>query len=205
MITKNKKPSMSVLRKISIVPVAMIALCAFSLRPANTPPASITRSLSELTQQDPWIPQNELEEPIIVVGYGVYLQKNDSSQTELKIDLTVIRDSERKIAPGVFSYDAVEQKPVFQESIHDYYQFLFKSIKYPARAQENGIVGKVVVSYVIDKDGKVTDVKSPVRMDILSNEAERLIKSLPDWKPGVHGGKNVPVQCYAFVEFRLQQ
>ena len=202
MISKNKKPSMSVLRKISIVPVAMIALCAFSLRPAETPPSSVTRSLSEPAQQDPWTPQNEMEEQIIVTGYG---SKNDSPQTERKTEVKVVSDSERKIALGVFSYDAVEQKPVFQDSIRGYYKFICDRIKYPPLAQENGIVGKVVVSYVIDKDGKVTDVKSPVRIDILSNEAERLIKSLPDWKPGVHGGKNVPVQCYAFVEFRLQQ
>ena len=202
MITKNKKPSMSVLRKISIVPVAMIALCAFSLRPAETPPSSVTRSLSEPAQQDPWMPINEMEEQIIVVGYG---PKNDSLQTKPRTDITVVSDSERKIAPGAFSYDDVEQKPVFQDSIRGYIKFLGERIKYPARAQENGIVGKVVVSYIIDKDGKVTDVKSPVRIDILSNELERLIKSLPDWKPGVHGGKNVPVQCYAFVEFRLQQ
>ena len=164
------------------------------------PPASITRSLSEPAQQDPWIPQNELEELVVVTAL-----KNDSPQTERKTDIKVVSESERKIAPGAFSYDAVEQKHVFQESIRDYYQFLAKNLKYPPIAQENGIVGKVVVSYVIDKDGKVTDVKSPVRIDILSNEAERLIKSLPDWKPGSHGGKNVPVQCYAFVEFRLQQ
>jgi len=65
--------------------------------------------------------------------------------------------------------------------------------------------GKVVVSYVIDQDGKVTDVKSPIKIDFLSVELERVIKSLPAWKPGVQDGKNVAVQCYAFAEFRLQQ
>ena len=202
MITKNKKPSMSVLRKISIVPVAMIALCAFSLRPAETPPSSVTRSLSESAQQDPWMPGNEIEQQMVVVGY---LPKNDLPQTERKTEIKVVSESERNITPGVFSYDAVEQKPVFQDSLRGYYKFFCDKINYPARAAENGIVGKVVVSYVIDKDGKVTDVKSPVKIDILSNEVERVIKSFPEWKPGSHGGKNVSVQCYAFVEFKLQQ
>ena len=197
MITKNKtqKSSMNMLRKMSIIPVTMFALYAFSIQPADT--ITSKSSLSEsVMQQDPWTPQNELEELIVVVGYG-------QNVTPRK-DIQVIRDSERTIAPGAISYTEVEQKPVFQEGKDSYFRFMTNHIKYPVIAQENGIVGKIVVSYVIDTNGNVTDVKSPVKIDGLSMEGERLIKLMPAWKPGSHKGKNVAVQCYAIMEFRLQ-
>jgi len=198
MITKNKtqKTSMDILRKMSIIPIAMIALYAFSIRPTDTP-TGISLSLSESVLQDPWTAQNELEEEIIVVGYG----RNNVS---IKQDVKVTRENKRKIARRTISYTDVEQKPVFQDGIPQYLRFIANNITYPTIAIESGITGMVVVSFVIDKDGKVTDVKSPVKIDPLSRELERVIKKLPDWKPGVQGGKTVAVQCYAFVQFKLE-
>ena len=196
---KTQKSSMNMLRKMSIIPVIMIALYAFSIQPA-TMPLSSNSSSSEVVQQDPWTPQNELEEFIVVVGYG----KSGSANVAPRQDIQVTRESERKIAPGAIAYTDVEQKPVFQEGRDGYHRFMTSNIKYPVIAQENGIVGKIVVSYVIDTDGNVTDVKSPVKIDMLSMEGERIIKSMPAWKPGSHHGKKVAVQCYAFMEFRLQ-
>ena len=195
MITKNKTPktSMDILRKMSIVPIAMIALCAFSIRPADTP-AGISPSTYEPALQDPWTSQNELEELITVVGYA---PENGSLQRDVK----VIREHERKNDPGTISYSEVEQKPVFQGDNKNYFNFFISNIGYPTAALENGITGMVVASFVIDKDGKVTSLKSPVKIDFLSNELERVIKLLPAWKPGMQGGKAVAVQCYAFAEF----
>jgi len=197
MITKNKtqKSSMNLLRKMSILPVTMCALYAFSIQPADMM-ASKSSLPESVMQQDPWTPQNELEELIVVVGYG-------QNVTPRK-DIQVIRDSERTIAPGAISYTEVEQKPVFQEGKDGYFRFMASNIKYPVIAQENGIVGKIVVSYVIDTNGNVTDVKSPVKIDGLSMEGERLIKSMPAWKPGSHKGKNVAVQCFAIMEFKIR-
>ena len=199
MITNNKKSSMDMLRKMSILPVIMIAICAFSIKPVAIPDAT-SLSISESVLQDPWTPQNDLEERIVVVGFS---PKSVSVKTQK--DIQVFRDSERKIPAGVLSYSEVEKKPVFQESIENYKKYLLQRLSYPAKALEDGITGKVVVSYIIDNEGRVTDVKSPVRIDILSNEVERVIKSLPVWTPGSHHGKAVSVQCYIFVEFRLQQ
>jgi len=209
MITKkqNKKSLMNALRKMSMIPVAMIALYAFSIKPTDMPLTGITitsQSPADSVWQEPWIPQYEIEGPIVIVGYGQkgnVASPNDAPQKEI----TVVRDNERTIAFGAISYDKVEQKPVFQDGNTSFLQYFMNNIKYPVRAQENGIVGKVVVSYVIDQDGNVTDVRSPVKIDFLSVELERVIKSLPAWKPGVHNGKNVAVQCYAFAEFRLQK
>ena len=191
MITKNKtqKTSMDMLRKMSIVPIVLIALYACSIRPNDIPTVN-TRSVL----QDPWTTQNELEERIVVVGYT---RDNDSPKKDVK----VTSETERRIAPGAIFYSDVEQKPVFKDQ--SYLKFILDNIIYPNIAMENGITGTVVVSFVIDKDGNVTDVKSPVKIDHLSNELERVIKKFPSWKPGVQGGKAVAVQCYTFVEFKL--
>ena len=209
MITKkqNKKSLMNALRKMSMIPVAMIALYAFSIKPTDMPLTGITitsQSPADSVWQEPWTPQSELEEIIVVVGYG---QKgNESFQNDAPPSaITVVRENERKITSGTISYNEVEQKPVFQDGIMSVLKYYIENINYPVRAQENGITGKIVVSYIIDQDGKVTDVKSPVKIEILSNELERVVKSFPAWKPGVHNGKNVAVQCYAFAEFKLQK
>jgi protein TonB len=164
-------------------------------------PLAVNSSLSEsVLQQDPWTPQNELEQYVVVVGYG----KSGSENVAPQQDIQVTRDSERKIAPGAIAYNDVEQKPVFQEGQDGYMKFLSNNIRYPVIAQENGIVGKIVVSYVIDKEGNVTNVQSPVKIERLSMELERIIKLMPAWKPGSQNGQNVAVQCYAFAEYRLQ-
>ncbi len=196
MITKNKKSTMGLLRKLSIVPVILITLYAFSVR--SVVPSPVETGISQPVWQDPWTPQNDIERFVYVIGYG-----SQDKKVTPKEDIKVIRDSERKIASGAVSYNDVEQKPVFQGADNDFRSYLAKNMNYPANAQENGIVGTVVVSFVVDKNGKVTDVKSPVKIEYLSDELERVIKASPAWKPGRQGGKDVAVQCYSFVEFKL--
>ena len=197
--SKNKKSSMNVLRKMSIVPVALVAIYLFACNSEGQNGVNtVSQPLSESVWQDSWKPRNDMEEPVIVVGYGPV--KDGIPQ---KKDVIVTHESERKIARGVISYHEVEQKPVFQGTDNNFRRYLAWNLTYLAKAQENGICGTVVVSFVIDKDGNVTDVKSPVKIEYLSNEVERVIQSSSAWKPGSQGGKNVAVQCYAFVEFKI--
>ena len=188
---------MDMLRKVSIIPVALIALYAFSIKPTAMPVNPSQPIPGPVSQVPSWTQQNDLEEQIVVVAYA--------NNVSIKKDVMATSESERKIASGAFSYTEVETKPVFQQSIKNYLKYIADNITYPVKAAENGITGKVVVSYIVDKDGKITDVKSPVKIDLLSNEVERVIKSMPAWKPGSQRDKSVPVQCYAFVEFRLME
>ena len=175
------------LRKMSIIPVALVAMYLFACEGG-------TQSQSQI---DPWNP-NDLEEVIQVVAFG----KTGSKITQDEVE-KVIRDSERKISRGVISQNKVQQKPVFQGVENGFREFINRKIVYPPVAIENGIEGVVVVSYVIDKDGNVTDVKSLEKIGLLSDEVERIIKSSPAWKPGSLNGKNAAVQCYSFVVFKL--
>jgi len=85
-------------------------------------------------------------------------------------------------------------------------KWVYQYLKYPQRAVEEGIQGRVLVDFVIDEKGHVTDVKA-VRSPhpLLEEEALRVIKASPDWKPGRIRGKKVKSQMSLNVEFRLEK
>ncbi len=110
---------------------------------------------------------------------------------------------------GVIPYYDCDRKPTFLGS-SDPARFLEKWVyhylKYPDAAVENGIQGRVLVDFVIDAKGKVTDVKVLKGVDpLLDEEAVRVISASPDWKPGYVRGKKVPSRMSLYVEFRLKE
>jgi protein TonB len=87
----------------------------------------------------------------------------------------------------------------------DLYSYLGNNIKYPVMAKESGIQGKVYVTFVVERDGSITDVK--VLRGIgggCDEEAVRVVASMPRWKPGKQRGKPVRVQYNLPVRFTLQ-
>jgi protein TonB len=84
-------------------------------------------------------------------------------------------------------------------------EYLQQNVKYPVVAQENGVQGRVVVSFVVEKDGSITDVKVVRSVDpSLDKEAARVVKSMPRWIPGKQNGSAVRVKYNVPVSFRLQ-
>ncbi|HAQ18684.1 MAG TPA: hypothetical protein DCR40_05530 [Prolixibacteraceae bacterium] len=102
-------------------------------------------------------------------------------------------------------YTVVEQMPVFPGGEKALPEYLLKSVTYPQQAKEKGIQGKVYVTFVIAKDGSVTNVKIVRGTDpALDAEAFRVVNSMPKWTPGKQGGKEVAVQLTLPINFRLQ-
>ena len=100
-------------------------------------------------------------------------------------------------------YTSVEVLPTFNG---DYGKFLQKNLRYPPIARENNIQGRVIVNFVVEKDGSLTDIK--VVRGIgggCDEEAMRVIKSSPKWNPGVQNGRNVRVNYTIPIFFQLQQ
>ncbi len=80
-----------------------------------------------------------------------------------------------------------------------------KSIKYPTIAQETGTQGRVIVQFVVNKDGIIVDVKVVRGVDpYLDKEAIRVISTMPKWKPGEQRGKLVRCKSTVPVMFKLQ-
>ena len=99
----------------------------------------------------------------------------------------------------------VEQKPEFPGGEAAMYKFLSDNIVYPSAASEEGIQGRVVVEFVVGRDGSITNVKVVrPRHPALDKEAVRVIKSMPKWMPGRNNGQPVKVTYTLPVTFKLQ-
>ena len=100
----------------------------------------------------------------------------------------------------------VETMPEFPGGQQALFKYLSENVKYPVIAQENGIQGRVVCQFVVNKDGSIVDVEV-VRSGgdaSLDKEAVRVIKSMPKWNPGKQRGKAVRVKYTVPVNFKLQ-
>ncbi len=99
----------------------------------------------------------------------------------------------------------VEEMPSFPGGEEKLMEYLRSKIKYPTIARENGITGRVYVSFIVDKDGKIKDVKKLRGIGGgCDEEALRVVSTMPDWKPGRQNGRNVTVQYNLPVNFNLK-
>lgn len=96
-----------------------------------------------------------------------------------------------------------EMQPTFKGDIN---LWLAQNMRYPEEAEKNDIEGKVVVEFVIEKDGSVSNIKalkSP--HSSLTEEVVRLVKAMPNWNPGTMSGKPVRVKYVLPLSFKLQK
>lgn len=101
-------------------------------------------------------------------------------------------------------YDVVEQMPSFPGGISGLRTYLNQNIRYPAEAQEICVQGRVVVSFVVEKDGHISDVTVVRSVEpSLDKEAIRVVRNMPRWTPGKQGGEPVRVRYNVPVSFRL--
>lgn len=106
----------------------------------------------------------------------------------------------------VYTIAMVEQKPEFPGGESAMYKWLGDHINYPAQASEEGVQGRVVVSFDVAKDGSIVNVKvARGRHPALDKEATRLVKSMPKWQPGRNNGQPVKVSYTLPITFKLQQ
>ena len=101
-------------------------------------------------------------------------------------------------------YDVVEENASFPGGDAECMKWLQQNIKYPSICQEQGVQGRVIVAFVVNRDGSIVDVKvvrSPD--DHLSEEAVRVVKLMPKWKPARQGNKTVRSRFNLPVMFRL--
>ena len=102
-------------------------------------------------------------------------------------------------------FTVVEQMPMYPGGDAALMGYLRDNIHYPTVAAENGVQGRVVVGFVVERDGSITDVKVLRSVDpSLDREAMRVVKSMPRWTPGKQNGSAVRVKYQVPVTFRLQ-
>ena len=157
----------------------------------------------EVKPEDEIKSQDDLSKTNTAIG-TFDVKGNDEAEGEvLKAKEVVVDEKPKEEETKVF--DVVEQMPSFPGGDAELMKFLNSHIKYPAVAEENGIQGRVVATFVVERDGSITDVKVIKSVDpSLDKEAIRVLKSMPKWIPGKQNGSAVRVKYTVPVTFRLQ-
>lgn len=135
----------------------------------------------------------------------------DASQTEdAKEEVVAPVSPEAKEAPADSTakeevFMVAEQMPEFPGGMKEMLKFLQENVKYPENAMKNNVQGRVIVQFVIEKDGTPTEFKVARSVDPdLDAEALRVLQTMPKWKPGMQRGKIVRVKFTVPVSFKLQ-
>jgi protein TonB len=157
----------------------------------------------EVKPEDELKSQDDLSKTNTAIG-AFDVKGNDEAEGEvLKAKEVVVDEKPKEEETKVF--DVVEQMPQFPGGPNALFEYLSKNIKYPVVAEENGIQGRVIVTFVVERDGSITDVKVAKSVDpSLDKEAMRVVKSMPHWIPGKQNGSAVRVKYTVPVTFRLQ-
>lgn len=138
----------------------------------------------------------EVEEDLIIDA-----EADEDTEMEEFIPIVV----EEEVVEEAPIFTVVESMPEFRGGMQELYTYLGNNIKYPVMAKESGIQGKVYVTFVVEKDGSITDVKLLRGIGGgCDEEAIRVVQSMPKWKPGKQRGKPVRVQYNLPVRFTLQ-
>ena len=123
--------------------------------------------------------------------------------TETADELVVVAYNEPEVSQDV--YESVEQMPEFPGGQAEMMKYLAQNIQYPANAAKNNVEGRVAVQFVIEKDGRIGEVKIARSVDPeLDAEALRVVKSMPNFIPGRQDGKPVAVWYTIPISFKLQ-
>ena len=129
---------------------------------------------------------------------------NEDNQARVEVKYVPVQVVEEEPEEQTI-FEVVENMPDFPGGQAALMQYLAKNIKYPTIAQENGTQGRVIVQFVVNKDGSIVDAKVVRSVDpYLDKEALRVINTMPKWKPGMQRGKPVRVKFTVPVMFRLQ-
>lgn len=125
-------------------------------------------------------------------------------KTKKPVLLDVVVKTEAQTEPDDKPFDVVEQMPEFPGGQEALMQFLRQEVKYPKEAEEKGLQGRVVVRYIIEKDGSISEVEIVKSVnEYLDAEAIRVVNAMPKWKPGKQKGEPVRVKFTLPVTFRL--
>jgi len=177
-------------RIVEDIPEEIIPITEQKVKPPPPPPPQKVIQIN-IVEDDV-----EVEEDLLIDA-----EADESTEIEEYIPIEV----EEEVVSEAAIFTVVESMPEFKGGMAKLYTYLGNNIKYPVMAKESGIQGKVYVTFVVERDGSITDVR--VLRGIgggCDEEAIRVVAGMPSWKPGKQRGKPVRVQYNLPVRFTLQ-
>ena len=177
------------------VAVAVVLLGIYFCSNWNSSPSSLQSDDVVDTQGN----QTATASPVQSSNSSSQQTQNVTSYPTANEKLSTVSVESRKV------FTVVEQMPSFPGGDAALMSYLANNIHYPTVAAENGVQGRVVVGFVVERDGSITDVRILRGVDpSLDREAMRVVKSMPRWTPGKQNGSAVRVKYQVPIAFRLQ-
>ncbi|HQO48925.1 MAG TPA: energy transducer TonB [Bacteroidales bacterium] len=176
-------------RVVEDIPEEIVPITDQTVKPPPPPPAAQVTVLQ--------IVEDDVEVADIEINADVDLKE------AIEVYVPPVREEEEVVETEIFT--VVESMPEFPGGAEQMMGFIAKNIKYPPMARESGIQGRVFVNFVVEPDGRVSNVK--VLRGIgggCDEEAIRVVESMPKWTPGRQRGKAVRVSFNLPVRFTLQ-
>ena len=175
----------------------------------------VEEEITEITRNEQKPPEQPQKVEVKVFNDILDIVTNDAKITtdisfedfadDLEINTQVVEVEEEEIEDDQ-PFIKVEKMPSFQGGdLNKFRNWVQERVRYPQIAQENGVSGKVVLSFVVEKDGTLTNIEvlqSPDRS--LADEAVRVLKTSPKWEPGQQRNQPVRVKYTLPVDFRIQ-
>jgi len=165
--------------------------------------APVIKPDEEVAEEEEPKMQQEVIESKAAIGSMDYDKGTDDPNAEMP-DVMPTED-QQIVGETMEPFLVVEQMPDFPGGESELYKFLEQNIKYPPMARESGVTGRVFIKFVVNKDGKISDITLLRGIGAgCDEEAIRVVKKMPTWKPGKQNGMPVPVWFTLPINFILK-
>lgn len=213
---KDLERSRSPLLALGMTVSLALAITAFEWRTIQEPIVDILVD-SQFEEQDVVFntvqPPPEPPKPKVVLQNVVETEQEVEPPEELVIlepeefdpgEIVIAYEPEEEPVEEILSF--VEEMPSPIGGMQEFYGFLSKKMKYPKQARRMGMEGKVFVQFVVNEEGKMTDLEVVRGIGVgCDEEALRVMKLAPDWNPGKQRGRPVKVRMVVPIYFRLNK
>ena len=191
MMLHKKSERRSLLKLLALIPIVGLAL-ALNAR-------TVTDYVYDEPQKQQPVKKGKKAGTIKVNGQDIKVVEQDDIVT---VEGEV--EAPAQESPADDAFDVVEQMPEYPGGPKALMEFLNNNVQYPAEAEKAGIQGRVIATFVVEKDGSISNAKVVKSVDpLLDAEALRVIGAMPNWKPGMQNGKVVRVKYTVPLSFHL--
>ncbi|MBQ7855843.1 MAG: energy transducer TonB [Alistipes sp.] len=224
-VKKNPKVDVNRLRivllEIGLIVALLVVIAAFLYTPREVTVEKIDMNygpveeqITEITRQDQKPPEPPKKTEITVITDILNIVTNDTKIStevdfaEFEEDVEIIQQVavEEEVIEDDQPFVKVEEMPTFQGGdLNTFRNWVQSKVRYPQIAQENNISGRVFLMFVVERDGSLTNIQVLQTPDSsLSDEAIRVLKTSPKWKPGKQRNQTVRVKYTLPIDFRIQ-
>jgi TonB family protein len=204
MLQKSKSHRIALIKYCLSAPLFILMLVLSSATVNNSKTIRFINKKTELIFLSPAVNNSKVDVKRII---NILLEKKEEKETSnpaagKKFTIIMLKDTVPGKGSKVFS--SVEKIPEFPGGINAFYNFLSRNIKYPDEARQKGVQGRVIVSFIVEKDGSLTNFKIARGVGSgTDEEAIRVLALSPTWSPGLQNGEAVRVAYSVPISFTL--